>query len=407
MGNRKLANTSLLNYIFIIYSILRLPIHMTMFSIDGKGRILLFLTIIVFIQNCNIKKYRNIAFSKPAIIWLLWVIYSIINLYFQGFKVPEMTFGYYAILRLFAPYVVLTATAYEYTKDKNRLTKYLLCTFVTYSVIGFFFMDNFYVAMQEGRDADSNLGNLLALNAVFVTFFAGLRYNLGKISQKFMYLFILFSIIIITVSATRKAFGAVIIIYFFIAISKMKLNANNIIKLICVVGIIYLGINFMMENTFLGERMNEIEDETINIDVGNNLFLKAMGGRAFYYLYGWEVFTDNPLFGIGLTNFMHYTRTEHMLHTEYMVQLTECGIIGSLLFVCFYTSLIYRILNTGKLIPSYKSRSIVALSAVVAILFISLTAWTYDFLFFFAVLGTVLGFISDRNESRAAKRITQ
>lgn len=398
MGNRKLANTSLLNYIFIIYSILRLPIHMTMFSFDGKGRILLFLTIIIFIQNLNSKKFRNIAFSTPAIFWFGWIILSIVNLYFQGFKATDITFGYFAILRLFSPFVVLTVTAYEYTEDSDKLTKYLLYAFIVYSIIGFFFLDNFYVAKQEGREADATLGNLLALNTIFIAFFAGLRYSMGKFSLRTMYMLILFSIFIITISATRKAFGAVIIIYLMTAISKMKFNASNIIKLFFIVGVLYVGLEFVMENTFLGERMNEIEDETLNIDVGNNLFLKAMGGRAFYYLYGWNVFLDNPILGIGITNFRHYTGTEHMLHTEYMVQLTECGIIGSTLFVCFYLQLISKTIRVGRSIPNNKPRSIVILGAVFAILFVSLTAWTYDFAFYFAVLGTVLGFIHDRNK---------
>lgn len=398
MGNRIPSNWSKLNYIFIIYSLLRLPLHMTMFSFDGKGRILLFLTIATFIFNLNSKRYRNIVFSSPAIFWLLWVIYSIVNLHFQGFHVVGMTYGYYAILRLFSPFVILTLTAYEYSKNRDVLTKYLLYAFIVYSIIGFFFMDNFYVARQEGRDADANLGNLLALNAVFIVFFAGLRYDLGKISQKTMYLLIVFAVLVITISATRKAFGAVIIIYLMIAISRLRLSVNNIIKLIFIIGLIYVGIDYVLEHTFLGERMSEIEDETLKLDVGNNLFLKAMGGRAFYYLFGWEVFLENPLCGIGITNFMHYTQTEHMLHTEYMVQLCECGIIGSLLFLCFYIALIFRTLKNGYIKPYNKPRSIIMLSAILAILFISFTAWTYDFAFYFAILGTVLGFIYDKDE---------
>lgn len=391
-NNKKLSIQSLYNYFYVILTLLWIPLQKTVLHIDGKGRILFFMTIFALITNLKLKSFRRIALSTPASIWLIWCIYVTINAIVKGYSVAELPFSFYIVLKILCPYVIMAVSAYEYTKNNVTFLKALLITFIVYSTIGFFFMDNFYIAEEEGRSADNTLGNLLALNAIFIAFFAGLLMSMKVISKKYFYLFFAYAAAIITLSATRKAFGALFIIYIFIIFSQTKPTFGNILKLLFILLILYIGLDYVINNTYLGERFGNIEESAESFVDTNNPFLKLVGDRAFFYVIGWEVFLNNALSGIGLTNFPTYTRTSLFIHTEYIVQLCECGIIGTCLFAMFYTSILKNIIKKRNSSYLDKTVGIVMIGVIVAILFIGLTAWLYDFAFFFAVIGVVIGY---------------
>lgn len=391
-NNKKLSIQSLYNYFYVILTLLWIPLQKTVLLMDGKGRILFFMTIFALITNLRFKRFRRFALSTPAAIWLIWCIYVTINAIVKGYSVANLPFSFYIVLKILCPYVIMSVSAYEYTKNNIKFLKALLITFVVYSTIGFFFMDNFYIAEQEGRSADNTLGNLLALNAIFIAFFAGLLMSMKVISQKYFYIFLAYAAAIITLSATRKAFGALLIIYLFIIFSQTKPTLGNILKLSCIFLVIYIGLDFVINNTYLGERFGNIEESAESFVDTNNPFLKLVGDRAFFYVTGWEVFLNNALFGIGLTNFPTYTRTSLIIHTEYIVQLCECGIVGTSLFAMFYTSILAKVSRKRRLCPKEKANGTIMIGVIVAILFIGLTAWLYDFAFYFAVIGVVIGY---------------
>ena len=379
-----------MNYFYLSLMILWKALQGTIMTFDAGGRTTLFLTLLVLCVNLRSRQFQKIAFGLPSKIWLIWVIYTAINVYIQGYNNKSLLFSFFIILHLLAPYVVMVVSAFEFVKNKERLLKVLLYSFLTYSIIGFYFMDNFYVAMQEGRDAGKTLGNLLAINTVFIVFCAALLYKFKVYSQKKMYAFIIFAVAIIVISATRKAFGAVGILYISLIISQTKLNLKNIIKIAAIATIFYIGFNYMMENTFMGERIvNEAEIEHYT---GDNIFLKFVGDRANNYIIGYEIFKDNPIFGIGIGNYMTYTRNSLVLHTEYMAQLCENGLVGFTLFAVFYISIIYKLFKI-KSNPILKSGRIIMIGAILAILFMGITAWIYDFSFYFAIIGVTIGHI--------------
>lgn len=391
MNKNKITQLSLLNYFYIIITLLWLPLQKTFLHVDGKARTLFFLTIIVIVTNLSYKNFRRITFSKPAVIWFIWCFYVIINAIIQGYTV-NLPIEYYIVLKILSPYTIMVVSAYEYTKNENLFLKSMLITFVTYSIIGFYFMDNYYIAMQEGKSADNTLGNLLALNTVFIAYFAALLCNNKTISTQIFYILFAFTSIIITLSATRKAFGAVIIIYVFYLFSQIKPTLNNIIKCFFIFITLYIGINYIINNTFIGERFTNIEESAEVVVNTNNPFLKMMGDRAYFYVTGWSIFLDNPFMGIGLSNFGAYTNTGISIHTEYIVQLCECGIVGTLIYIFFYISLFTSTKKIYSQLPQDRATGIIMRGVIFAILFISMTAWTYDFPFYFAVLGTVIGF---------------
>ena len=103
----------------------------------------------------------------------------------------------------------------------------------------------------------------------------------------------------------------------------------------------------------------------------------------------------SPLFcGIGLENYQAVAHFKWRLHTEYIVQLAENGIIGFILYICFYVNIIKRCVKYvhDRFVGSYIW---VIMGGIISILFIALTAWTYSMSFYYACLGCAIAFTDE------------
>ena len=142
----------------------------------------------------------------------------------------------------------------------------------------------------------------------------------------------------------------------------------------------------------MGQRMEYLEEQQEKfLPPGAPKILGVFGDRAGHYYYGWFLFLEHPLFGVGTgqtrinqgSNVLVYT------HTEYIAQLTDQGLFGFLLFVFFY----YWIIK--HLFKQYRTDKIVGmcmLGGMAALLFMSLTVWTWEFPRYFICLGVLIGF---------------
>ena len=224
---------------------------------------------------------------------------------------------------------------------------------------------------------------------VILTFFLILAYfkkYLKLLPTVVFFLSVAFFIII--VSATRKAFGGIVIIVFFSFLPYFMRRSWRSVVALALFYFAYQGVNYLLDNTFLGERAIEIYEQETFYEKGT--FLYYMGDRAYMYVDGWQLFLENMWTGIGLRNFAAAAQSEMVLHTEYMVQLTECGIIGAALYLAFNISIIVGLVKAAFKKVDFK-QTLVCLGLIVAILFISFTAWTYSFPIYFIALGIVIG----------------
>lgn len=392
------------NYIYIGLILLWSPLQGTIVNFDAKGRILLVLTLMAIVVNINRIVFKKILLSKPTVLWFVWCIYVTINTYLQGFSITNTTFLYFIVNKVFCPCILMNVCAYEYLRNPTSFLKIILTIFLVYTFIGTFVMDIGYIAIEAGKMDANTLGNLLALNVMLVIFFVSVGYCRKEISLIFTIALILFAIGIVVVSATRKALGASVIMILALILSQIKFTFSNMLKIILPTIVLYYGLIFMMGNTQMGERFGELEDQADNIemmyDISDNAFLRAMGDRAPQYILGYEIFKNNPITGVGLMNFRRESGYPAVLHTEYMVQICECGIVGCILFLMFYTSIIKMLLKEIRSTKMQSPISIVMLGAIVALLFIYLTAWSYSFPFYFAVLGAIVGFIHRKEQDK-------
>ena len=191
--------------------------------------------------------------------------------------------------------------------------------------------------------------------------------------------------------ATRKAFGGLLIILVFLLLAKYPLKSIKNWVYLLVTGLVFsVGLSLIMDYTVLGERFHNIDETASVYNTSDIPLLNILGDRAYFYIRGVEVFKEHPLTGIGINNFMYTDSAELPFHTEYMTQLAENGILGTILYILFYFS-IFKQIHDAK-----KNRIIgdgywVYIGWMIAILFVSLTAWVYSFKHYYIVIGLIIG----------------
>lgn len=378
-----------INYLYLSLVILWNPLRMTVFHGDSKGRILFLLTFVVLIANTQSKIFKKIALSKPAAIWLAWVIYTFMNMGLQGARIDEQQgLVFFFVNNLFTPYLCLCLACKEMVIDKTTFLRVMLITYLAYTIIGFFFMNT--VRGDSTADEGFTLGNALALTTCYIIFFVLLLNTDKKISPLVAILLVTFVVVIVTMTATRKAFGAAAIMLLFYVLSRIELSPKNILFVLLAFIVVYYGMGYVMENTLMGERFLSAGEQAERVYDGDNPLLKFVGDRAIHYVLGWDLFLSHPINGVGLYNFMYVTGYPERIHSEYIVNLAENGIIGTAFFAWFYTYIIKAVLRMRSF-KQWKKTAYICLGVVVAILFIGFTSWLYEHPRNFICLGIVMG----------------
>lgn len=384
-----------LNLFYIGLVILWEPIQKGILSFDGAGRTIVFMTLIVLVFNlifdrAFLKKYVLIS---PIYIWVLWVVYSTFNLIIEGYN-DELSFFMFVMHQLLTPLVVMILTTKETCRDKITVLKYLAIIFVIYaaSSVTFLGADG---ELQDGR-ALGDLGNLGPLNSLYIVFFASMLFVHKKIGIAAFIILLLISFYVVIPSETRKAFTAAVIILTFFWLSQFRLTLWRMMASLVGIGIIWSGVNFALNSTDLGLRFQEGIDQSYKWNTTNVKALDFLGDRAVFYIDGWDIFKENPINGIGLKNYYNMGYGQYVLHSEYLVQLVEGGIIATILFILFNGWLVNKTFNLCLNSETRETGMLLA-GAHVATLFIGITAWTYQFSFYYCIFGVIIGYIKIHN----------
>ena len=281
--------------------------------------------------------------------------------------------------------------AFEWHYQPKKIIFMLLFTFVSYGLFTLLLIDEF-----AGLTAEQNvgkLGNMGPLNTMFVIFYASLLFAHKWLKKQTLLLSIAFTFLIIVLIATRKAFGAALIMLIFLILSQVKLSFKSL-ALTIVLSLITIGsVNLALNNSTMGKRFESIEESGMKFNTTDNEVLNLLGDRAFFYITGTEIFLENPITGIGLNNFTNKSGTNYRIHSEYIVQITEGGIIGCLFFLLFYLSISRKLYQIWKTNRNTRTLTFVLIGGFSAILFVNITAWTYEFPHYFACFGVIIGYL--------------
>lgn len=384
----KLTKTDISNFnlFFLFISIIWTPLQVYYLNIDGAGRTIVFLAIVAILLNIGQQqKNKSVLHSPGFICWTTLTIYSIINSIFKGHE-SELNGFLFFRYNFIEPFVFLWITLIELVYNKKRCLSWILIALLLYMLMGsthFTLWD-----VDDTRIVADKLGNTLPMRAVTALFIASILFVEKKLKgNRWTYaIIIFFTFLIIIITSTRKAFGASIIILVGALLMRIrKLKLGSIVVLLFIAVILIKSIGFVMDNTYMGQRLSmeseeyeEYEKYDITLSSNpqiNNFLTIFLGDRTFQYYEAINAHKKNPITGIGIGNFRSVTGFPYVLHSEYMVHYCENGIIGFSLLLLFYFLLFAGFRKKRK---EEEEKLAVYLFGLLAVLFINFTSWTYN-----------------------------
>jgi len=120
--------------------------------------------------------------------------------------------------------------------------------------------------------------------------------------------------------------------------------------------------------------------------------------RAAQYIIGWETFKNNPINGVGLSNFVNVSGYSTPLHSEYMVQISECGLIGVSLFALFYGYIIKKLILIRSVFPSSKKTAEIHLLSILIMFVLFFGSWIYNNPMMWSLIALAVRFIKEMQE---------
>jgi hypothetical protein len=345
----------------------------------------------VFFALKSKHSYLSLMQTTPIVFWTLWVAYNFINWKLVGIVNVKGGTSQFVLSNFVYPIVTMSIVYYEGIINLKRTTLVVLVALAIYVFGGLLFqglMGPVRQAWDGSERVGTILGNALPLAACIMTFFSIFASMKGWISKKWLYILLVVSFASIIYVATRKALVGWCIMVVMSLFSGFDLRRpSNFFKFLLLTGVFLLAYNYVMEDTYLGERLINIEEQGKNNNVSGVKALNIFGDRATQYFLAWNLFLEHPFMGIGLRNFSVKADYPFVLHTEYMVQLCECGIVGASLYLLFMAGIISRIIRIYK---HHARLFFVCMGGILCVLFVNFTAWTYNINTYFAMYGLIL-----------------
>lgn len=356
-----------------------------------SSAVMVLLGLSVFFAINSKYSYLNLLKTTPIVFWTLWVGYNFINWKLVGLYNEEGSPLQFILSRFVYPIVTMSIVYYEGIKNMKRTTLVVLVALAIY-VLGGLFLEGVVQPAKQAWDesgrGETSLGNRLPLFACMLTFFSIMASAKGWINKKWLYILLAVSFAAIVYVATRKAlmgWCVIVVMSLFTGFDLRK--PSNFFKFLLLIGVFFLAYNYVMEDTYLGERIVYTEEQGEDSNESEVKALNFLGDRAMQYLLAWDLFLEHPITGVGLRNFSVLTNYPFVLHTEYMVQLCECGIIGSVLYLLFMGGLVVTVFRLKK---SNGRLFYICLGGILCMLFLNFTAWTYQGNHYFAMYGLIL-----------------
>lgn len=385
----------LYNLFYIFICIIWPPLQLYILKVDGAGRTIMIMSIIALLLNAReFWKQRKLFFTPAFLCWMVLLCYSMLNALSKGFYAE---FGTFKFLRVhyFDTLVLLVIMMMEMYRKKKTCLWVIWISLGVYLLIGLPFISQ--DIGSDGRFISEGLGNLLSLHSISFLFVSSLLYVEKKFKTAFYVILCVLVSLVIIASATRKAFGAEVVLLIGVVLSlREKWTWKSWVRFI-VLGVLFvIGIRYIMQNTLLGERLTDepvtdVYVQLVENEKVNDALVSFLGDRAMQYEIAIDLYHEHILTGIGISNFMDVSGGDLVLHSEYMVQLCENGIIGFVLLLLFYFFLIFDF-TKNKITSDSKPNNMV-LFGLLAVLFINFTAWTYCQNFIMVIYAIVISYI--------------
>ena len=312
--------------------------------------------------------------------------------------VNDLPFPIWVMNSLIKPFITMLVAYNAFRMGSDKTIKSLFYCWLVFVAIGIVTMQGHTRdVMGEDVTRQSNeMGNTFINASIFLLMFAFYALNKGLIKINIFIVACLIEILAIVLSGSRKGMLSIFIIFFMSYVGKKTdMSMKQFVRISFIAMIAYLVVQIIMTYTVAGLRVQEGLDEN---EYEDNWFLSKMGDRAFMYDCGWELFLEHPMTGIGLLNFrwQNALGIDLVIHSEYMVQICECGIIGSVLFLIFYYGMAKRIIQM-LIRGENKQDTFVLLATFIGFLMMSFFTWTYTGIYYFLFFGFIYA-VYDKNK---------
>ncbi len=376
-------------YFFIFMVLIWVPFQQFILKVDGAANTIALLTLLVIGISVKKRSFYNTAFNKPLIIWCIWVVYAFINTVTKGFSsdLPISSF----LLNISIPFILMVIISMEFKRNSKKLINILISGLYFALLLILLFVKE----TDQGRTGGEINSNTIGTMATILSMLLYFKYYTKQLKVFWFCILLIVPVFAIVSTGSRTAFGGLallIALHFFLNRSRNILI--TISKMVVGVLILIIPFNYVLENTGLGERILSTteQSEGMSFETGNPI-LDKFGDRGFFYYRGWEVFKEHPFSGVGLGNFKNYNHLELAQHSEYMIQLTELGVIGFTLFFIFYY-LIFKNLNILKRALGHNREPELYIGFLIIVLIMVTATRMYQVWYFFTIVGIVIGYIN-------------
>jgi hypothetical protein len=355
---------------FIFFFVLWTPVHDYLFPYDGRNRIISVLGILFLLIGLK-KLDKNFIregkyFDIPFIIWVVWVIID--TLLFKPIINPEIDYSVFFV-KAILPIIIYFGIRLNFSKFslKSQWYWYYVPLLITLIMI--------FIFEENSEEFPDRLGNYMNPNEIawlaLLTLFSSFIYSGGKYLRYFT---ISITFILILLTASKKALLSFVFFFTlkFLFFGKMPFIKRFSISMVFLLSL-YLVTPIIIKNTVIGERIMETIEDSNKAEDDSELF----DGRAKYYINGMELFKNNPITGIGITNFYYLGDMDLEAHSEYVVQLVELGPIAFLLFLFIHINILVSLIKMSKKKSLNKTASILLISFLV-FYGMFLGRWVYD-----------------------------
>jgi hypothetical protein len=372
---------------YLFYVSCRVSLHQVFLLPDGAGRTLIFFNLLFLFNTFLIKKNR-ILIPSVGWIWFIWCIYAFSNTLIQGLTFEMLPWQFFN--HLFTPLVSLILTYRLIVSGlANRVLRVLIYpTIINLIVYGFFTTSTYFDGEGERLGNELINSNTISQELLMGLIIIQLSYFLLNIKYSVYIIFGLLILFVILQTGSRT--GAVIGCGLFLLglVINREFKIKRMFHVLFLFGItIYGASSFFTKNFIVFDRLRTTKEEG-EIVAQTGTFLDNLGSRAIYYVYGYDVFLENSIFGVGLNNYRSYNPVSNQPnHVEVMAQLSELGIIGFSLFIMFFFLFFKYIVRLGK---ESKIKWALAISAFF-IFANCFSFWIYNQQLVFVTIGLICG----------------
>ena len=168
------------------------------------------------------------------------------------------------------------------------------------------------------------------------------------------YILILLLIIGVFLTGKRSMAAIALILPFFVYFLSESISGKKILTFFFVAIVSYLAFSYFVEH------LSEFSDSIVLRRFAHS-YRESMAGHDITsnrtYLYGlaWNVFLDNPWFGIGVDQFIKVTHAYTDVHNTFLQVLCEQGVFG---FVLYVFPIIYSFIYTLKVCKKVKNNQL-------------------------------------------------